>query len=120
MNYRLGKKQARLVQLSPQLSALSNASRVQILLLLCDGELSVGTLSHVLGLSQSALSQHLRKLKQAGAVNVRREAQWRFYSLNEAFLDGIMENLQFFVQGVQPEKPMRFGGLVKTGQKALS
>lgn len=104
MVYRTAKKQAWLLQMSRQLSVLSNVSRVQIIMLLCDGELSVGALAARVGLSQSALSQHLLKLKEVGAVNVRREAQRRFYSINADFLNRFRDNLRFFVLAAQPKK----------------
>lgn len=90
--------------MSRQLSVLSNISRVQIIMLLCDGELSVGALAARVGLSRSALSQHLLKLKEVGAVNVRREAQRRFYSINVDFLNRFRDNLRFFVLAAQPKK----------------
>ncbi len=104
MVYRTAKKHAWLLQMSRQLSVLSNISRVHIIMLLCDGELTVGTLAASVGLSQSALSQHLLKLKEVGAVTVRREAQRRFYSINVDFLNGFRDNLRFFVLDAQPKK----------------
>lgn len=114
MASRMKKKQAWLTQMSRQLAALSNVSRVQIIMLLCDGELSVGMLAASVGLSQSALSQHLLKLKEVGAVNVRSDAQRRFYSINAEFLDGFRENLRVFVLDARPKKRV-----TAVGQKAV-
>ena len=62
------------------LKAMSNENR---LLLLChlaeSGELSVGQLVSRIGLGQSALSQHLAKLREEGLVATRKEAQTVFY-----------------------------------------
>ncbi len=110
MVYRTVKKQAWLAQMSRQLSVISNASRVQIIMLLSDGELSVGALADAVGLSQSALSQHLLKLKQVGAVNVRHDAQRRLYSINGAFLNSFRDNLLFFVLDVQPKNRVKSMG----------
>jgi ArsR family transcriptional regulator, virulence genes transcriptional regulator len=63
------------------LTALANESRLAILCELVEGERSVGALVEAVGLAQSALSQHLAKLRAAGIVTTRREAQTIFYRL---------------------------------------
>lgn len=57
------------------LRALANERRLMILCKLADGESSVGDLQSLLGLSQSALSQHLAVLRQESIVATRREGQ---------------------------------------------
>ena len=52
-----------------------------ILCQLADGERSVGQLTPLVGLSQSALSQHLAVLREEGIVATRREAQTIWYSI---------------------------------------
>ena len=62
------------------LKALSNEHRLLVLChLAAEGELPVGALVERLGLSQSALSQHLAKLRGEGLVVFRREAQTLHY-----------------------------------------
>lgn len=62
------------------LKALSNESRLLVLCFLVEaGELSVGELTERVGLSQSALSQHLAKLREEGLVATRKESQSVFY-----------------------------------------
>lgn len=62
------------------LRALANESRLLILCYLIEAdELSVGDLVERLGLSQSALSQHLAKLREEGLVSTRRESQTIYY-----------------------------------------
>ncbi|WP_140984688.1 ArsR/SmtB family transcription factor [Asticcacaulis tiandongensis] len=62
------------------LRALANEQRLLILChLLTAGELSVSALSNELSLSQSALSQHLAKLREEGIITNRRESQSVFY-----------------------------------------
>jgi DNA-binding transcriptional ArsR family regulator len=62
------------------LRALANEQRLLILChLAADNELSVGALGERMTLSQSALSQHLAKLRDDGIVAYRREAQTLFY-----------------------------------------
>ena len=63
------------------LKALSNRHRLMILCELLGGELSVGVLQERIGLSQSALSQHLARLREDHLVKTRRDAQTIYYSL---------------------------------------
>ena len=64
------------------LRALANERRLMVLCELASvGEASVGHLAEVVELSQSALSQHLALLREAGLVTTHREAQSIFYSL---------------------------------------
>lgn len=65
------------------LQALANEKRLMILCLLADRELSVGELQSRLGLSQSALSQHLMKLRRDNLVRTRRASQMVFYSIED-------------------------------------
>lgn len=68
-------------QASQLLKAMSNERRLMILCYLSEGEMSVGALEKVVGVSQSALSQHLARLRRDGFVQTRREAQTIYYSL---------------------------------------
>jgi ArsR family transcriptional regulator len=65
------------------LKALSNETRLMVLCRLGRGEMSVGEINEAVGLSQSALSQHLAKLRADGLVATRREAQTVFYRITE-------------------------------------
>ena len=62
-------------------AVLAEPTRRTILDLLRDGERPVGELVDRLRLSQPAVSKHLRVLREAGLVDVRREAQRRLYRL---------------------------------------
>lgn len=66
---------------SALLKAMSNPHRLYVLCQLANGEKSVGELEKIIGLSQSALSQHLAKLRREKLVKTRRQAQTIFYSL---------------------------------------
>jgi len=66
------------------LKALANEHRLMILCKLAAGELSVGDLVAAIGLSQSALSQHLAKLRADRLVTTRRDAQTIYYRLTSA------------------------------------
>ena len=63
------------------LAAMSNPSRLLILCQLAEGEKSVGELEPLIGLSQSALSQHLAVLRGKHLVRTRRNGQSILYSL---------------------------------------
>jgi DNA-binding transcriptional ArsR family regulator len=78
------------------LSALANPKRLLILCNLVNGEVPVGVLANQVGLSQSALSQHLSKLRAQKLVRTRRDAQTIYYSSNSAqvlTLLGALESL---------------------------
>jgi ArsR family transcriptional regulator, virulence genes transcriptional regulator len=64
------------------LKALANRNRLIILCELLKGERSVTELVSAVGLSQSALSQHLARLRQDALVTTRRDAQTIHYSLS--------------------------------------
>lgn len=66
---------------SALLKAMGNPHRLMILCQLIGGERSVGELERIVGLSQSALSQHLARLRRDSLVQTRRVAQTIFYSL---------------------------------------
>jgi DNA-binding transcriptional ArsR family regulator len=75
------------------LKALSNERRLMIICALYQGEKSVGELEQIVGLSQSALSQHLARLRRDGLVNTRRSAQTIFYSMNDRATKAILRTL---------------------------
>ncbi len=75
------------------LKAMANERRLLILCHLSEGERSVGELESLLGISQSALSQHLARLRKDGLVIPRRSAQNIFYSLQGDEARSIIELL---------------------------
>jgi ArsR family transcriptional regulator len=75
------------------LRLLSNERRLMILCQLIGGELSVGTLQGRLGLSQSALSQHLARLRADRIVATRREGQTIFYRIIDPAALQLLETL---------------------------
>ncbi|MGE0279708.1 MAG: ArsR/SmtB family transcription factor [Rhizobiaceae bacterium] len=64
------------------LTVLGNAKRLMILHQLLQQEMPVNAIADRVGLSQSALSQHLAKLRDSGLVDTRREKQMIYYSCN--------------------------------------
>ena len=66
---------------SALLKSMCNESRLMILCQLLDGEKSVGEIEKLIGISQSALSQHLARLRHNNLVETRRQAQVIYYRL---------------------------------------
>lgn len=79
------------------LKLLANENRLLILCRLAvAGEMSVGDLADAVDLSQSALSQHLAKMREDGLLATRREAQTVFYRIadpNAARLLALLKNI---------------------------
>jgi DNA-binding transcriptional ArsR family regulator len=91
MNMMVERSAERIAALAPKagdaaalLKALANEQRLVILCqLMSAGELSVGALCDRVGLSQSALSQHLARLREQALVTFRREAQTLYYRVSD-------------------------------------
>lgn len=75
------------------LKVMASESRLFILCQLVDGEKSVNQLEELVGMRQSALSQHLAILRREKLVTTRRAAQFIYYSLASAEARTILETL---------------------------
>ncbi len=75
------------------LKALANDQRLLVLCSLLEGSLSVGEINERVPLSQSALSQHLGVLREAGLVTTTRQSQTIYYALAKGPAVQIMEVL---------------------------
>jgi DNA-binding transcriptional ArsR family regulator len=75
------------------LKAMANEWRLMILCQLSEGEKTVSELQDILGLSQSALSQHLAVLRRERIVRSRKEAQSVSYSLSGDDATKVMQTL---------------------------
>ena len=75
------------------LKSLANPSRLLVLCALVSREHTVGELEVLTGLSQSASSQHMARLREAGIVETRRDAQRIFYSLDNPEVRAVLETL---------------------------
>jgi len=71
------------IQLAELFSALSDASRVRIISLLIEGEMSVSALAKGLTMTESAVSHQLRGLRQMHLVSARKSGRQVFYSLDD-------------------------------------
>ncbi len=70
-------------QVAELFSALGDASRVRIVAALQAGELSVGELAERVGISHSAVSHHLRHLRQMRLVRARKAGRYVYYALDD-------------------------------------
>ena len=70
-------------QMAALFGALSDTSRVRIIGALTGGELSVGELAGLVGISHSAVSHHMRHLRQMLLVRARKEGRYVYYSLDD-------------------------------------
>ena len=78
-------------QVAALLKQLANKNRLMILCSLAEKELSVGELNTQIPLSQSALSQHLAKLRDNGLVSTRRESQTIYYHVDNPKLQHLLK-----------------------------
>jgi DNA-binding transcriptional ArsR family regulator len=97
----LGRKNMKTINLSDHstvaaalLSAMANPKRLMILCSLVKGEVPVGILASQVGLSQSALSQHLSKLRAQKLVKTRRDAQTIYYSSSSEPVMKVLSTLE--------------------------
>ncbi|MFM2300989.1 MAG: hypothetical protein RLZZ84_725 [Pseudomonadota bacterium] len=79
--------------MAARLKLLSHPERLMMLCRLDEGEASVSELIDLVGLSQSAVSQHLALLRDEGVVGIRGEAQTRFYRLTDPMVRSIIHAL---------------------------
>jgi ArsR family transcriptional regulator, virulence genes transcriptional regulator len=89
----MAKLEANALRASALLKAMANPTRLLVLCQIAQGEKSVGELEEAVGLSQSALSQHLAVLRARHVVTARREGQTVFYSLSSSEAASVMGTL---------------------------
>ncbi len=79
--------------------AMGNAARYRIVEALLKGERTVGELVKIVKLSQPAVSQHLKVLKASNLVIDERRGQEVYYSVDGAYMLGLLKNLTSDVRG---------------------
>jgi ArsR family transcriptional regulator len=75
--------------------SFSDTSRVRILSALTTQELNVGVLAKIVGISESAVSHHMRGLRQMGLVKSRRDGKEVYYRIEDEHI------IELFQQGVR-------------------
>jgi len=98
------------------LKAMGNARRIVILCHLSEREHSVNELCRLVGLSQSALSQHLARLRRDNLVKTRRAAQTVYYSLASPEVVPVLQTLSEIAAAPSSLRPQ--GAFETSGGKA--
>jgi len=75
--------------------AFSDTSRVRILSAIVEQEVNISTLAEMVGLTESAVSHHMRGLRQMNIVRARREGKEVYYSIIDPHI------VELFQQGVR-------------------
>ncbi|SDL06754.1 ArsR/SmtB family transcription factor [Natronincola ferrireducens] len=78
--------------------ALGEGTRIKIIKLLSLKPMYVCELEGILNMSQPRISQHLKILKYADLVTVRKEGQRAIYSLNKSFMHQVLDGFSDFLQ----------------------
>lgn len=76
--------------LAETFQALGDSTRIQIVWALSQGERNVGSLAEKLGMSQPAVSHHLRTLRNLKLVKIRKNGRTSFYSLDDEHIDHLL------------------------------
>lgn len=84
------------------LDALCDATRIKIVRALRDKPLAASDLAHVIGRNRSATSQHLRKLREIGAIVAKREGKIVRYELSNDVSGSIIEEAASVFDQLQP------------------
>ena len=92
----MSKKDKSLKETASVLKLLGDKTRLSIVSLLSEQECCVCEFVEIFNISQPAISQHLRKMRDLGIVKEQKKGQWVFYSLNNTsdYYEMIMELLK--------------------------
>lgn len=85
--------ESKMIQAAGLMNMLSQPMRLRILCILLEGQHSVLDLADQVGLSQPAMSHHLKKLRDSGLVKTERDRQTIYYSLQGNEVETIMQTL---------------------------
>ena len=94
------------VELESLLMALADKTRLRLLYLMADGEISVGDLTAAIGVSQPKISRHLAYLRSSGLVNTRREGKSIYYSIRWPQDDGMFRVIKRTVEAMDANLQM--------------
>ena len=84
-------------QMAQQLKAVSDPNRLKLLACLKRGEVCVCDFVDILQISQPAVSQQVKKLKDAGIILERKKGTWKHFRLNEnqqPYIQAIIDQLE--------------------------
>ncbi len=75
------------------LKLLAHEGRLKILCFLCDGEKSVSKLEELTQLSQSQISQYLKKFEDKKIVKIRKDGKWSYYHICDQKIYSLIQSL---------------------------
>lgn len=93
-----------LVDLEKLFLALSDKTRMRLLALMADGEVSVGYLADSLNQSQPKISRHLAYLRNMGLVSTRRDGKWIYYGIDWEMPEGTAHVLRETLRAVRGDE----------------
>lgn len=100
--------EAKATEVAGIMRALANERRLMILCRLVEtGEATVGSLAEAVGLSQSALSQHLSKMREEGILAARRDSQMIWYRIADPRIESLFATLHGLFCRDDGRKPRR-------------
>ncbi|SIT89183.1 ArsR/SmtB family transcription factor [Edaphobacillus lindanitolerans] len=96
-----------LLEIEKFFKAAGDGTRLKILQQLTEGPVCIQDLTPLVGLTQPAVSQHLKRLKEAGLVEGEKRGRWTFWSLNGRHpLQPCLIDLLSRVQATEPASPV--------------
>ena len=108
-------------ELTKVFKALSDNNRLKIFMFLSSRTLCVNALVNCLGISQPAVSQHLRVLRETGLVNAEKRGYWMHYSANKKRVEQFIKKFNSLLGGekyAQKDKQKRMRTPRKIKDKA--
>jgi ArsR family transcriptional regulator, arsenate/arsenite/antimonite-responsive transcriptional repressor len=109
-----------LIELEKLFLALSDRTRMQLLALMANGEVSVGYLADSLNLSQPKISRHLAYMRNMGLVSTRRDGKWIYYQIDPEMPVYITRVLAETLEAVQSGDADRRGPRSQREEKVRS
>ena len=89
--------------------AMANPKRLEVLFILVQGDMTVGDIADRVGLSQSALSQHLAKLRAQQLVKTRKDGHMIFYSCRSPAARLILDALKLMFDATLYQRQPKAG-----------
>jgi len=86
-------------ELAKVFKALSDTNRLKIFIFLSRKTLCVNALVNCLGISQPAVSQHLKILREAGLINAEKKGYWMHYSTNKKKIEQFIKKFNSLLGG---------------------
>ena len=86
-------------ELTKVFKALSDTNRLKIFIFLSRKTLCVNALVNCLGISQPAVSQHLKILREAGLINAEKRGYWMHYSANKKKIEQFIKKFNSLLGG---------------------